>query len=137
MGAPLVKLPRRRRIPWTPTESGRSPRAQSKTSDLEEQDRASFEKNIERKQGWLARQGEMRRGLVGNLRLQQKAVKPFRGMARYRAAYRGTPSGLAEFVDGGVYVGVRSSRAYQRARAARAALRGDDITRFFGECQKN
>jgi len=49
-----------------------------------------------------------------------------------------SPSALAEFVDGGIYVGGRSSHACRRARAAMpAALRRvTTFTRFFEKRQK-
>ncbi len=76
-------------------------------------------------------------GLVGNLRLQQKAVAfPGNGLDIERLI-GGIAKRLAEFVDGGVYVGVVVHVRISGPEPHAQLFAGDDITRFFEECQKN
>src|SRR5258708_36717565 len=76
-------------------------------------------------------------GLVGNLRLQQKAVAfPGNGLDIERLI-GGIAKRLAEIVDGGVYVDVGVLVRISGPKPHAQVFAGDDITRVFEDSQSD
>src|SRR5260370_20379990 len=77
------------------------------------------------------------RGLVGDFRLHQKAVALARNGLDVERLIGGIAKRLAQFVDGGIDVGVVVYVRIGGPEAHAQLFAGDDLTWFFEKCKKN
>ena len=87
--------------------------------------------------GFLALGEERMGGLVGDFALHQEAVALARNSLDVERLMGGIAKRLAEFVDGGIYIGVVVHMRISGPEPYAQLFAGDDFTRFFEKCQKN
>src|SRR5260370_5815996 len=86
---------------------------------------------------WLALGEERKRGLVGYFGPYQKAVAFARNGLDVERPTRGIAERLAEFVDGGIYVGVVVYVRIGGPEAHGRLFASDDLARGFAEGPEN